>query len=623
MAACKPTKAAKVSSLPHRHPSADHWNGVNLGGWLLLEPGPAHTLFDAHVPSSDKPDLRCEWDMMEYLRSTYGRTKTSELIKQHRETHITKADFTKIRSFGMNVVRLPMGYWIILGTFGREPYEGHGLEYVDRAVAWAEESGLQIVLDLHGCPGGESPEAPCGRRRRPYGRWNWRQWRFEESLQALDVLARRYRGRKCVTGMAVCNEPSPEVPSSNLCRYYHQAVNTIRAAGMSARRVAVVLPVFQRPEEPFIEEFQQMTGNRHRNICFDIHAYHCFENEFNGKSFAQQLRHVEENAEWFRKYPVVVGEWSLALGCATWATCGGMTDNEVYQQFGCRQVEAYKSASHGSFFWNWTEREDSIDWNFQQAYRLGLLSTDKPLPGLPPREGVGEDLLEEICHPSPANRWFRAGNPLFLRVFHGRYVDVEVCNVGARWTDKGPWQELTMCTPADTSLFKSSHAEKSKIIQHGQVVRLRNREGRFLVVGPEPDFRVFATKRASLAADARAEFVIHIHDENVMRHRSTISLMNRATETFLDADEEDEGVFCRWNDPGGWQQFVVEKPEQQQRSRSKRATAKANALFVSLAQRIKPMRKRQVARHVSPLASSSRRPKRRRVGGVAAAATAL
>ena len=44
-----------------------------------------------------------------------------------------------MRGYGLNAVRLPFGYWVITEPRAREPYIGPALEYVDRAVAWAEE----------------------------------------------------------------------------------------------------------------------------------------------------------------------------------------------------------------------------------------------------------------------------------------------------------------------------------------------------------------------------------------------------------------------------------------------------------------------------------------------------
>lgn len=52
------------------------WRGVNLGGWLLLEPGPSAPLAMG----------RCEWDFMETLR----RQDALAVLQRHRQSFIQK-----------------------------------------------------------------------------------------------------------------------------------------------------------------------------------------------------------------------------------------------------------------------------------------------------------------------------------------------------------------------------------------------------------------------------------------------------------------------------------------------------------------------------------------------------
>lgn len=533
--------------LPRRNALQTPWNGVSLGGWLLLEPGPSYPLFEAHQASEDDEEARCEWDLMKILRKKFGKQKAFEVIQAHRDSHITKADFQQIRACGLNAVRIPFGYWIVKEPAAKDIYCGAAIEYLDRAVNWAEECGLQVVLDLHGCPGGESGEVPCGRRQRPVENWHYSQWRMNESLRILELLSKRYASRKCVTGIAACNEPSNTVPTIRLCRYYDQAVDRIRKAGMPASRVAVVLPIFQRCEVKFIEKWQEITGGRHRNICFDVHCYHCFENEFHGKSLAQQLRAVEANAEMLRRYPMVVGEWSLALGCATWNTCGESKENDVYRLFASCQMRAFEEASHGHFFWNWTEREDK-EWNYQLAARESLFS--RVAPELPRWDGTGEDPLEEAICASPAESRVFLGDPIYIRVFHGRYVDVQGSEVGAHWPDKGTWQELAFWPPASEVL----HPTLKREVRSGDTVRLRSRNGHFLVVGEDGQMSATRSGRSSAA-----EFVVHVEWAKTLRHRGIVYLRNRATSLVLDADEAEEGMYARWNEFGWWQQMAIEK----------------------------------------------------------------
>mmetsp|Transcript_55302 Transcript_55302/g.103937 ORF Transcript_55302/g.103937 Transcript_55302/m.103937 type:complete len:605 (+) Transcript_55302:60-1874(+) len=528
---------------------AEPWRGVNIGGWLLLEPGPSSPLF-AEQLLPGKKEARCEWDFMMALRKAKGK-KASDVIKRHRDTHITKKDFECIRSSGLNAVRLPIGYWCVTGPSAGEPYEGPALEYVDRAVQWAEACGLQLVLDLHGCPGGESGEAPCGRRQRPHGTWHHSQWRIEETLQTLEVLVERYRKCKCVTGIAVCNEPANSIPASKLCRYYDKAVKLIRSGGMPASRVSILLPIFQRCENEFAKQWLSFTDGKHRNVCFDVHCYQCFENDMNGKTLAQHMRHMDENREMLRRYPMVVGEWSLALGCAAWSTCGTMSEDEVYHLLGLAQLDAFKDASHGSFFWNWCERDTSPEWNYQVAWRRGLL-TGAPRQ-LPQWVGGGEDPLEEELHPAPADPHVQWGEPVFLRTFHGRYIDVEGTKVKARWPDKGDWQEFKFVPVADRLGKDIAHRSP----RHGDVVRLQAHSGNLLAVS-EREAQVVASRRLS---GANVEFVLHFHyqDSLHLAHRAVVYLQSRATSRVLNADEEADSLFAHYTDRGWWQQLAVEK----------------------------------------------------------------
>jgi len=538
---------------------AQPWKGVNLGGWLLLEPGPSFPLFTHHL-HKDKSQARCEWDLMKVLHEKLGKAGALEVIRSHRETHITKADFERVRSFGLNAVRLPFGYWVITEPRSKEPYVGPALEYVDRAVAWAEELGLQIVLDLHGCPGGESPEAPCGRRQRPESRWHWKDWDFKASLKILQFLAKRYKSYSCVTGIAVCNEPCGVIPANALISYYSRAVDTIRKAGMDQNQVAVVLPVFQRPEgeEAFIAKWAKTTQGRHRNIAFDVHCYHCFENQFHGKTFAEQLRAVEENSKMFERYPMVAGEWALCLGRATWCTCGDMDEDTVISIFGAQQMEAFRNASHGSFFWNWKEDPEDKEWNFQAAQELGLLK--RPALTLPSWDHTGEDPLEEALHPSPEDPVVYYGDTVFLRVFHGMYMDVQGRKVDCSWADKGLWQAFTFCETSVTDKAETSR----RPVRHRDVVRIQGHNKHFLAVSSDASkgVPVFATRKQS---GMDSEFEVIMDNSGVLKHRGKVYFFSRATATTLDADDESDGIFARWADFGDWQAITVEKPPEQQR----------------------------------------------------------
>jgi len=247
-----------------------------------------------------------------------------------------------------------------------------------------------------------------------------------------------------------------------------------------------------------------------------------------------------------RQYPMVVGEWSLSLGCAAWATCGNMTEADVYKIFAASQVEAFKHASHGSFFWNWHER-DGADWNYQQAHDLGYFAA--PSRRLPHWTGTGEDPLEEELHPAPSDPHVYCGDTVYLRAFYGRYLDAEGTKVDARWPDKGEWQEFRFVPTG------AARGQTRRKLRSGDVVRLQTSSDRFLTVDGE---HVTATKRDRGLA---CEFIMHIKGSVFLKHRALVCLESRATGNMVNAEEEEYGLFARHHDLGWYQQLAVEKAE--------------------------------------------------------------
>lgn len=95
--------------------------------------------------------------MVEY---TYGQQYGSDTdrLRDHWNTWITESDFEEMSSIGLNFARLPIGYWSVIGGEGA-PYVNGAYDYVGKAVGWAQNHGIKLMLDLHG---GKLLEAPKG-----------------------------------------------------------------------------------------------------------------------------------------------------------------------------------------------------------------------------------------------------------------------------------------------------------------------------------------------------------------------------------------------------------------------------------------------------------------------------
>lgn len=86
-----------------------------------------------------------EWSLCNSL----GKTKCSKALEKHWSSFTTLGDFEDIKSAGLNAVRIPIGYWAV-DLLDYEPYVSGQYPYLIRAVQWAGELGLQVLIDLHG-----------------------------------------------------------------------------------------------------------------------------------------------------------------------------------------------------------------------------------------------------------------------------------------------------------------------------------------------------------------------------------------------------------------------------------------------------------------------------------------
>jgi glucan 1,3-beta-glucosidase len=159
--------------------------GVNLGNWLLLEKWMSPGLYS----SADQKD--------EYSLCAGLGSEAQQVMRQHRETWITEADFVWLANWGINAIRLPFGYWILDadGPYVASP------DLLDQAVNWCEKYDMALILDLHGLPGAQGPEGHTGRSG--YFTWPKDAACYAQSLDIIEQIAQRYAGRSCVKAFSV------------------------------------------------------------------------------------------------------------------------------------------------------------------------------------------------------------------------------------------------------------------------------------------------------------------------------------------------------------------------------------------------------------------------------------
>ncbi|KAG2072055.1 glycoside hydrolase family 5 protein [Suillus decipiens] len=135
-----------------------HIYGVNLGGWLVLEPPmlPQEWL-DMGGESCPRSCWSCISTESSFAKAYPDTVDTK--CAQHWDTWFTQDDVSALKAAGINTVRVPLGYWIVEALVDRshESYPRGGLKYLRRGLGWLKDAGIQAIVDHHALPGVQTP----------------------------------------------------------------------------------------------------------------------------------------------------------------------------------------------------------------------------------------------------------------------------------------------------------------------------------------------------------------------------------------------------------------------------------------------------------------------------------
>lgn len=373
--------------------------GVNLGGWFVLEPYITPSLFQAFGDNIPVDEYHyCE---------TLGKNEAHTRLTAHWSSFYEEADFEEIASKGLNLVRIPIGYWAFV-LKDDDPYVQGQEDYLDLAIEWARNHGLKVWIDLHGAAGSQNGFDNSGFRD---------QIKFQEdsnvnvTLTALQSIFNKYGGEDyldVIVGIELLNEPlGSSLNMDQLNLFWKWAYENLRSTG-SVQNV-VIQDAFTAPGY-FNDKFQL---NDYWGIVIDHHHYQVF-------SVSELNRTIEEHVavacEWGEQavsewHWNLCGEWSAALtDCAYWlngvgrgarwdatfssttyfGTCEGiqdynsLTDTQKvnYRKYIEAQLDAFERKG-GWIFWCW-KTESTLEWDMQRLFSNNLFPcplTDRQYPG--------------------------------------------------------------------------------------------------------------------------------------------------------------------------------------------------------------------------------------------------
>lgn len=382
--------------------------GVNIGGWLSLEPFITPSLFD--YPKTAK--IIDEWTLTKHL----GASEAAKVLEKHYATFITEQDFKDIAAAGLDHVRIPFSYWAVQ-TYDDDPYVGQiSWRYLLRALEWCRKYGLRVKLDLHALPGSQNGWNHSGRSMNVF---NWimgtdaqpgpkQGLNRKRSLDIHDRLSQFFaqpRYKNVIAFYGLANEPALKVTTADLVSWTTEAFNMVVKNGITAP------VVFSESMKGLPAWGGQLQGHGDK-LVLDVHQYLIFDEYLIGLKHKDKIDYacglLADDIAGSPFGPTMVGEWSQAdtdctlhlngvFNGARWngtffgnkpacptkdekCDCSkDMADpatfSDEYKLFLQTWAEAQMSAferSWGWFYWTW-KTESAPLWSYQSAWTHGFM----------------------------------------------------------------------------------------------------------------------------------------------------------------------------------------------------------------------------------------------------------
>lgn len=392
--------------------------GVNLGGWLSIEPFITPSLFNSYSSADGIID---EWT----LTTKLGAKAAASTLEKHYATFVTEQTFADIAAAGLDHVRIPYSYWAVI-TYDDDPYVFRtSWRYLLRGIEWARKHGLRINLDLHGLPGSQNGWNHSGRQ----GLVGWLNGtngdlNAQRSIEIHDRLSKFFaqdRYKNILTFYGLANEPRmTAIDPNSVLNWTSVVTDLVVKNGITAQ---VVIGDGFRGLENWHGDLTS-----YDNLILDVHQYVIFNNgqilynhtekvNYACTGWTQQTELSMNKNTGFG--PTMVAEWSQAdTDCATYLTnvnqgnrwegtynsgdpsterltpdcptqdntcsctnanADPSTYSDTYKSFLKMFAEAQMHSFElgwGWFYWTWateTSEGGGTQWSYQRALAAGIL----------------------------------------------------------------------------------------------------------------------------------------------------------------------------------------------------------------------------------------------------------
>lgn len=319
-------------------------HGVNLGGWFIPERWMSPSLFAA----SDTADLY-------HLLLAGGQEEYS----RHLDTWVTEDDFRWLAAHGIEIVRLPVGYWAV------NPDEIY--PDVSSKLAWAftmaEKYKIKVLLDFHGLKGSQNGKDHSGQ----LGGVN--AWQYKtENLASLLKMASTYSASSAFWGIELVNEPHVGRNYFALLRWYRQAYKALKSVLPKGK-----ITVFHDGFMPIIFT-HALRSSKDYPVMMDMHLYGLpawfARSDMHYRRFQWLVFNIMIRLSKLGQ-PVLIGEWSSVLPQRLFDQYPEPEHGKLLAENIARQQTLY-SETEAVFYWNYKAEAGGM-WNYRSLVEQGVV----------------------------------------------------------------------------------------------------------------------------------------------------------------------------------------------------------------------------------------------------------
>ncbi len=275
-------------------------NGVNLGGWLMME---GYILGGRNIPESE---------FKKRFEKLNGKKALYEFEKSFRENFITEEDIKYIKRLGFNCVRVPF-HWKVAEK---------EIFWLEKVVEWCKKYKVYCILDMHSVPGSQNGDWHSDPEKIGKAKF-WADKSCHKKYYALwDKLSKKFAEESIIAGYDIMNEPVIKNKnwSKILADVYNNVISIIRS---NNDRHIIFLEGNMWASQ---YEFLKFIKNKN-NIAISIHYYLPVEYTFNlirGLRYPLKNFNRKKMFETISKYkklsdkyqmPIYVGEFGINLRC--------------------------------------------------------------------------------------------------------------------------------------------------------------------------------------------------------------------------------------------------------------------------------------------------------------------